>query len=99
MMKITLVELQIVFTMCLNRFLKMYNLKRTCRTDCIYNVFEPFLEDVQFKENLQLMLLFTLNSADAAESTKAEFIEKTLLRASEVSKFGTFLTIFIYTFY
>lgn len=68
-------------------------------TDCIYNVFEPFLEDVQFKENLQLMLLFTLNSADAAESTKAEFVEKTLLRASEVSKFGTFLTIFIYTFY
>ena len=68
-------------------------------TDCIYNVFEPFLEDVQFKENLQLILLFTLNSADAAESTKAEFIEKTLLRASEVSKFGTFLTIFIYTFY
>lgn len=68
-------------------------------TDCIYNVFEPFLEDVQFKENLQLMLLFTLNSADAAESTKAEFIEKTLLRASEVSKFETFLTIFIYTFY
>lgn len=77
MMKITLVELQIVFTMCV----------------------EPFLEDVQFKENLQLMLLFTLNSADAAESTKAELMEKTLLRASEVSKFGTFLTIFIYTFY
>ena len=45
------------------------------------------------------MLLFTLNSADAAESTKAELMEKTLLRASEVSKFGTFLTIFIYTFY